>query len=1030
MKHFFPDSFGVDHKVGKQRVKTICLDLSVEANQQLVEQWCLSGKCLWVHWGIPCGTASRARFRRLSRKRHGPPPLRTDRWPDGVPGLSGINLVRVRLSNRLYAFMARLIPKLHQRGIIWSVENPWTSLLWKTSYWRRLEKLRPWYCELHNCMFGGSRLKRTCIASSCSAIMSLAIKCDGQHSHAPWLVQQGVFDTSLEAEYTPALAKALAQCVLEFVAGEFKLPNIQQFSKRLKLSHFSAIAAAKQPSKPVAMALVPEFSHLIVASNIPQHCTLPVSDKVLTRCCNIVVNDTSFWIPCGCKLLRQTVKEGGVSRQSKILVECTPSLQSISDSDGVRVHGVNDLVCTRGCSEKLQFHVHDVFTEERCSDWVFGVVWTPEQFLQQACLVKHPFDSFSGLPDVVGKACDDVAAMKFEDLINFRCSKLGSWLKLAKELKSEEAALKSGMVDSRRRILESKRLLLMKQVIISEGYDDASLADDLIAGFSLVGDVPKSNVLPQKMSPSTLSTSELQSNAARANKALRYMTRSSGDPDLDRKLWDRTQLELQKGWLLGPYSWDELPPSSVVSRRFPINQSEKVRPIDDFSQSQINSTVTSYEQATVDGPDVICALAIRLMRRLRDSGRSSQLVGRALDLASAYRQLAVAEDSYDFAFLSIFNPDRGEAALYRQVALPFGSVTAVNAFIRCSRFLQWVAGHCLKIPMSCYFDDFVAFTPPGLASNTQASLCLMLDIFGWAFDREGPKSDDFSNRVSALGVVFNLDPTSDGRLEVHNTEKRLAEAVSSLDRIIVAGQLSKKEALTIRGRLAFCDAFIFGRLGRVSLQSVTHHAYSSPFSSKLDVETMQALRILRDRMATAKPRCLDLNLLQMFVLLTDAAFDPIKGAGLGAVLVAPNGEVCCWLGVQLSLTRLAPLMLGGKQTVIGELETMAVAVALMLWGRMVSSTKLLIFIDNEGSRFSLIKGYSKAASITHICALVSNALDSYCIMPWFSRVPSLSNLADAPSREVDHDLLPLSLRSSHESVVEQVEECLQFVGKP
>ena len=28
MKHFFPDSFGVDHKVGKQRVKVVCLDLT------------------------------------------------------------------------------------------------------------------------------------------------------------------------------------------------------------------------------------------------------------------------------------------------------------------------------------------------------------------------------------------------------------------------------------------------------------------------------------------------------------------------------------------------------------------------------------------------------------------------------------------------------------------------------------------------------------------------------------------------------------------------------------------------------------------------------------------------------------------------------------------------------------------------------------------------------------------------------------------------------------------------------------------
>ena len=169
--------------------------------------------------------------------------------------------------------------------------------------------------------------------------------------------------------------------------------------------------------------------------------------------------------------------------------------------------------------------------------------------------------------------------MRFEDIVNFRCSKLGSWLKLANQLKQDEAKLKSTMSDSRRRILDSKRLLLMKHIITSEGYDDVGLADDLITGFSLVGDVPRSHVLPQKMTPSTLSTADLKSNASKANKALCYMTRSSGDADLDQKLWDRTQVELSRGWLLGPLSWDQLPDSAVVSRRFPINQSEKVRPL-------------------------------------------------------------------------------------------------------------------------------------------------------------------------------------------------------------------------------------------------------------------------------------------------------------------------------------------------------------------------------------------------------------------------------------------------------------------
>ena len=50
--------------------------------------------------------------------------------------------------------------------------------------------------------------------------------------------------------------------------------------------------------------------------------------------------------------------------------------------------------------------------------------------------------------------------------------------------------MKSHMSDSRRHILESKRLLLVKHVIVSESYDDVGLVDDLVSGFSLVGDVP------------------------------------------------------------------------------------------------------------------------------------------------------------------------------------------------------------------------------------------------------------------------------------------------------------------------------------------------------------------------------------------------------------------------------------------------------------------------------------------------------------------------------------------------------------
>ena len=227
-------------------------------------------------------------------------------------------------------------------------------------------------------MFGGSRLKRTCMSSNCSAIMSLAIHCDGQHTHAPWLVQQGVFDTSLEAEYTPALAKAMAECILEFLA--FKLPSIQQFCKRLKLSvAFSSHCCSQTAFETSGYGTGPGvFSSDCVVQHSFANC-LPVEGKHLTKCCCSNVGNQSFRIPCGCKLSRQTVEEGSV----KILWwnAAIPSLQSIGDSDQHRRHDSGDLHCVKGCVERHQFPLQDLDTMDKCSDWVFGIVWTLEQFL-------------------------------------------------------------------------------------------------------------------------------------------------------------------------------------------------------------------------------------------------------------------------------------------------------------------------------------------------------------------------------------------------------------------------------------------------------------------------------------------------------------------------------------------------------------------------------------------------------------------------------------------------------------------------
>lgn len=104
MRTWMPSSFGVDHQVTKPKAKVLKLDLLDPKSQKLVMQWITDPKCVWVHFGVPCDTSSRARNIRMSKRNHGPPPLRSSLFPNGLPPkyLSSLNLLRLRSANRLY----------------------------------------------------------------------------------------------------------------------------------------------------------------------------------------------------------------------------------------------------------------------------------------------------------------------------------------------------------------------------------------------------------------------------------------------------------------------------------------------------------------------------------------------------------------------------------------------------------------------------------------------------------------------------------------------------------------------------------------------------------------------------------------------------------------------------------------------------------------------------------------------------------------------------------------------------------------
>ena len=1016
MRSLMPSSFGVDHSVIRPKSRVIQLNLLEVCNQKLVQEWALHPNCLWLHFGVPCGTASRAREIRLNQFAHGPPPLRDKRFPDGLPPnrLSAKNLLRVRSANRLYKFMMVLILMLPANKV-WTIENPLRSWLWATSYIRAIKRrLRTFFGRFDMCMFGGKRFKKTGILTNCKHVMSFQATCDNRHKHIPFKVRSGKFDTSLEAEYPTRFCKVLTRAVAEHLSTAFGIKwNFQQ----LKSSQLAAVAAGKQPKG--MPNLIHEFAAVVPVHGVPVDVDFPTSGKQqLKRCFSFVTSNEPIQVHKGAKLLRRTMKGGNAdatevtlnkSGAHSLLDLCNnPLLTSFPGSEPHHLPSVECNACSSTCDDCLVVRLLD--NKPSC-DVVFGIPWDPVEFTNEACDIGHPQNIVLGLLPEVRDAIKVVSETPVDQIVKERGQWFNKYVAAAKDLEAENKDILSCMPIEMRRIMQCKRLAVMKRTLEDHGYPDTRVVDDMASGFDLVGEAPSSSgVLPQKFTPANLHVDELSAGALLAREACILSTKSSGCEDTDLALWKKTLEERDKGWLIGPLDVSSLDPDVVISRRFPLQQGAKIRPIDDYSMSSVNATVGTTEQATTDSIDVISAMLAELMKQLTRAGRRTEVLARSFDLSAAYRQLCVAPGSYKFAHICVFDPTSNAPKVFRQVCLPFGSRSAVNAFIRCARCIQWIAAKCLHLPTTCYYDDFVVASTPELSMNSEASMALLLDLLGWRYDKEGPKSDTFSSQVMTLGVQFDLAETAKGFFEVCNTAKRKEDVLNLIDSTLSDGTMDKKAAQSLRGRLAFAYSQIFGLSGKLALQRISEHAFQQPFSINISKELSDALLFLRERIEKGVPRKVLKSVCNTFVILSDASFHSDRSGGIGGVLMAPNKTLISWFGMKLSSDSVSKFMADDQEVAIAELETLALYMCVVLWNDLIRSRHILFCLDNEVARYGLMKGYSHAPMVSRIVNALCVSFEEGLILPWFLRVPSSANIADFPSREMDHPFLKSEFR--------------------
>ena len=116
----------------------------------------------------------------------------------------------------------------------------------------------------------------------------------------------------------------------------------------------------------------------------------------------------------------------------------------------------------------------------------------------------------------------------------------------------------------------------------------------------------------------------------------------------------------------------------------------------------------------------------------------------------------------------------------------------------------------------------------------------------------------------------------------------------------------------------------------------------------------------------------------------------------------PNLETQ-FFSIELSQEHRNVLGEKAKKQIIFEAETLAAVVGLCLWMPLFESRRLILFVDNEGTKFSLLKAGSDNEVVDKLSQLFASAEHEFKSYLWLSRVASYSNIADEPSRgKCDH----------------------------
>ena len=725
-----------------------------------------------------------------------------------MPGLRPWDQHKVTAANRLYAGLAAFAWELIQLEIPFTIENPTSSWLWDLPCMAALIEACE-FVDFHNCAYGGGRKKATSFLTNHAAFQLLARECPGDHQHEAWDQDaQGGFNTAKEAEYPLPLCNEYASIVVGL---------LQARGLEAQLDHEprSGVRPHSQGKRSLGPQLIPEYKH-VRALKLP---SLPALDG---KSC---IPHELYGIPAGSKLLRAEVKGG----------------------------------------------------ENRHHLCIFGVYHTDREFLDIARSLWHPYDELVHLPDRLIRAIHLTLSLGKLQLAKHRLATVTRWQGWASELKRDEAALKSRMEPQVAEVLKSKRLLLLAKIANEIGWPDEGLHKEIRQGFRLVGKAPYSGVFKRELKKAPHTEADLRRRSKFLRPAILGRVRAQQPRDTDSALYEITLKEaVEKGWMDGPFNPEQVTQRYgddwMPVRRFGLQQRSKIRPIEDFRESELNLSFEYREKVSLQALDHVLWAATIILKHCRQRGEvrlrlstGEELLGpvhpdwtegevdmlaTTFDLKSAYKQFAIAPRDASLAVITVKGPTSSGLACFPCKVLPFGATASVLHFCRVSTLI-WAIGCHLGILWGTYIDDFPTLMLKSDAGSTTNGAKALFRLVGT--ERAEDKLRPPAKVAEALGIEVNLSGCGRGEIEVRNKPSRVAELITALDELLDRGAVVPATLPSTLGRLQFAEMQIMGRAGRLAMADVRDMGHTSKEETVLEPSAVEAFELLRYRLGNSRP---------------------------------------------------------------------------------------------------------------------------------------------------------------------------------